>query len=100
MKKKQCRQRRTYLRTAGSWNDASCGISDSTPEMLHLRARHFLRSAQTYRLAGMAAAARVQWHNATCVYDEMENQTQAAYCREQKKKKKKIRLYDFEKEEE
>ena len=48
----------------------------------------------------MAAAARVQWHNATCVYDEMENQTQAAYCREQKKKKKKIRLYDFEKEEE
>ena len=56
-----------------------------------------MRSAQAYRLAGMAAAARVQWHKAMVIHEAMENQTQAAYCREQKKR---IKLYDFEKEEE
>ena len=56
-----------------------------------------MRSAQAYRLAGMAAAARVQWDNAMVANQALENQTQAAYCREQKKR---IKLYDFEKEEE
>ena len=63
---------------------------------LNERARCFVRSAQAFRLAGMAAAARVQWHNAMVTCETLENQTQAAYCREQKKG---IRLYAFEEEE-
>jgi len=96
-KKKQYRQRRTYIRTADKLDREACGITVSTPESLHVRASCFIRSAQAYRLAGMAAAARAQWHNALVTYELVENQTQAAYCREQKKR---IKLYDFEKDEE
>ena len=89
-KKKQYRQRRTYIRSADKLGREACGITDVSPESLQLRARCFFRSAQAYRLAGMAAAARVQWQNALVAHEAMENQTQAAYCREQKKS---IKLY-------
>ena len=96
-KKKHYRQRRTYIRTADKLGREACGITDDSPESLFQRAKCFVRSAQAYRLAGMAAAARVQWDNAMVANQALENQTQAAYCREQKKR---IKLYDFEKEEE
>ena len=94
--KKQFRKRRTYLRTADSLGRDACGITHSSPESLDERARCFIRSAQAYRQAGMSAAARVQWYNALVACEALENQTRAAYCRDQKTR---IKLYDCEKEE-
>ena len=96
-KKKQYRQRRVHLILAGKLNKRAEDLDGCDQKSLEERARSYVRSAQAYRLAGMAAAARVQWHKAMVIHEAMENQTQAAYCRGQKKA---IKLYDFEKEEE
>jgi hypothetical protein len=58
-KKKQYRQRRTYIRTADSLGREACGITDASPESLHPHPRRRLgRSSESRTDDGRSAGWR------------------------------------------
>jgi hypothetical protein len=87
--------RRSHMRLADSLNDRAVSIEDSAKRRLRTRAKLFVRSAWAYRLAGMAAAARVQLHNAAVTFSMIKDKQEAEWCRREKAK---ILTYQFEKE--